>query len=129
MKGLAVALGCILVFGLSDAQATQFSQSVPAGQTTKIHVYHSLNQECRPNNGVVKVLTKPAHGRVTNQLVQRVIKKDHWGRPDPCAGTLTKAFQVDYTPSAGFHGVDNFSLDVTWGGGTHEVDTYSVTVQ
>ena len=129
MKGLAVALGCVLVYGLPAAQAKQFNQTVQAGKTTKMHAYHSRNRECGPNNSVVKVLTKPTHGKLTNHFVNSIIKNDHWGRLDTrCAGTPTKAFQVDYTPSPGFHGIDNFSLDVTWGGVMHDIDTYTVTV-
>jgi hypothetical protein len=131
MRGLAIALGCILAYGLPAAQARPFNRTVSAGQTTKMHAYQSHDDsDCAATVGVVKVLSKPSHGKITHHAVNSIIMFDHWGKLHThCVGTPVRAFQVDYTPAPGFHGVDKFSLDVTWGRATHDIDTYTVNVE
>ena len=131
MRGLAIALGCVLAYGLPAVQARPFNRTVPAGKTTKMHAYQSQgDSDCAATSGVVKVLSKPSHGKITNHAVTSTIMFDHWGKLQTrCVGTRVRALQVDYTPAAGFHGVDKFSLGVTWGRATHDIDTYTVNVE
>jgi hypothetical protein len=128
MKALAV--GCFLVCSVPGfAHAIAFNKTTPSGKAIQVHVYHSWNVDCVSIAGVVKVLGKPAHGRIANHVVNSKITTDHMGRPVRCAGTPIKALEVIYTPERGFRGTDNFTLDATWGSGEHDVDTYTINVQ
>jgi hypothetical protein len=130
MRGLAIALGCVLAYAL-PAAARPLNRTVAAGQTTKMYEYHSKGDiNCAATGGVVKVLNNPSHGKITHRAVNSIRIFNHWGKlRTDCFGTPVRAFVVDYTSAPGFHGVDKFSLDVTWGRATHDIDTYTVKVE
>ncbi len=127
MKKLAAA--CVLAFGIAGvAQANDVSRTVASGQTAQMSNYRSWNNKCVSTPGVVKVLTKPRHGKLSTRIIDTTIGSPRIKRKVDCRGVPTKGFQVNYTSDPGFHGTDNFSLDITWP--THaDVDRFTITVQ
>jgi hypothetical protein len=94
-----------------------------------MNTYHSWDQDCASNSGMVKVLTKPEHGTLTPRIVDwRISRLRRSQQQSPCAGTPIKAFEVSYRSDDGFVGVDTFTLDIMFGGGRHDTDFYTVTV-
>ena len=67
----AFVLGAVLALEAATfAQAKDFTRTVIPGQTTRMKVYKSWNtRDCSPNTGIVKVLTKPQHGKLTPRKV------------------------------------------------------------
>ncbi len=127
MKFLATA--CVLAFGIPGfAQADDLARTVSSGQTAEMHIYRSWNDQCVSTSGVVKVLTKPRHGKLSTRIVDTVIGRPRTERKVDCSGLPSKGFQVSYTSDPGFHGTDNFSLDVKWKN-LRVVDRFTVAVQ
>jgi hypothetical protein len=124
-----VAAACILVFGITGlAQAKDLSRTVSSGQTAEMVNYRSWNNNCVSTTGVVKVLTKPQHGKLSTRIIDTTIGTPRIQRKVDCTGVPTKGFQVSYTSERGFHGTDSFSLDITWP--THrDIDHFTVAVQ
>ena len=124
MKVLAAA--CILAFGIPGlAQAKDLSRTVASSEMAN---YRSWDNNCVSSTGVVTVLAKPQHGKLSTRIIDTTIGTPRIKRRVDCTGLPTKGFQVSYTSDRGFHGTDNFSLDVTWP--THrDVDHFTVTVQ
>jgi hypothetical protein len=130
MRGLV--LGCILLCSMPNLlQARDINLTFVSGKTSRVWTYHSWNHAtCETASGVVRVLTKPSHGKVSNHVVDSTLKNNHYGQPiKSCPGVRIKAFEVDYTSAPGFHGTDSFILDVTWSTGSHDTDTYTITVR
>jgi len=127
MKVLAAA--CILVFGIPGlARAKDLSRIVSSGQTAEMANYRSWNNNCVSGTGVVTVLAKPQHGKLSTRIIDTIIGNPRIKRRVDCTGLPTKGFQVSYTSERDFHGTDNFSLDITWP--THrDVDHFTVTVR
>jgi hypothetical protein len=130
MKALAV--GCVLAFGTSSsALALNFNRTVPSGQTAVMHAYKSWDRNCASNSGVVRVITKPLHGKLSTRVVNAEIRSSRFssrGR-SRCQGTPIKAFQVEYRSVRGFRGVDTFTLEPTFGNGRQDTDIFTVTVE
>ncbi len=94
-----------------------------------MHAYHSWGSGCVARTGVVKVLTKPQHGKLTTRIVDSKVPRHRTRGATACFGKPIKAFQVDYTSRRGFRGTDSFKLEATFGSGLREIDTYTITVK
>jgi hypothetical protein len=131
MKKRVAAALAILV--LCPAQAQHFSRSVPAGKTSTVFIYRPfVRSTCDAASAVATLAVKPQNGRVSHFLKPSTIPVfDRFAHnPTGCAPKPTTGFAVTYTPNAGFHGVDTFSLDVDFKDvGRRETDTFEITVQ
>lgn len=126
----AFALGCILACSIPMvARADNFSKVAPSGAATVMHNYFGWDANCHPLAGVVKLLTKPKHGKLTTRQVERVISISRFTGRTHCAGTAEKAFQIRYTPYPNFHGTDSFAVRAAFGWQNRVViDTFTITV-
>jgi hypothetical protein len=122
--------GSILAFGISGfARAEDLTRTVEAGTTTVVHTYLSWDAHCVSNSGVVKVLVKPQHGKLTPQISETKIGQSRFTGSTACAGKPIKGFKVLYRPEDNFHGTDTFTVEATYGSGRSTVDVYMVTVK
>ena len=118
----AVVAMCV---GVPSASADDSSFIAEPGVPNLIWAYYSVNSTtCLSSSGLVKVLTKPQHGKLMPRVMDYVIPR----RGQACGGKLIQAFVVHYTPDRAFRGNDRFSLDVTYGNGEREVDNYTISV-
>jgi hypothetical protein len=126
-----IVVSCILVCGLSGgpALAKDINLTVPAGRTTFVNIERSWDRDCVSNGGIVKVLTKPQNGRITNRTVNSAIVHSRFSPVGSCFGKAIKGFAIYYSPKQGFHGIDSFTLEKTFGSGKQVTDTYTVTVE
>ena len=114
----------------ASAHAKDFVKSAKSGQTTTMANYRSWNKECKSKLGIVKVLSKPAHGTLTPVAVESVIPAS---RVTPeitahCKGAPIIGFRVDYTPVSGYRGTDQFQLQFFYGRNV-DIDNFTVNVQ
>jgi hypothetical protein len=94
-----------------------------------MHQYASWGKNCEPKTGLVKVQTKPQHGKLSHYFVNAIVRMSRLNGPsDHCIGKTFKVFQVDYTSIPGFRGVDTFAIEVTFVNGVRDTDTYTVNV-
>jgi len=126
VKYLIVALVCVVA---CEARAESFELKAASGIKTRVHVYKAWKTDCSPNVGVVKLLSKPEHGRLETSAIDTTITMS---RHNPqltrhCIGKPVLGFQVDYTSNPGFRGVDQFKIEAIWGRDT-EIDTYTIKV-
>lgn len=122
------ALNCYMMAAIEAAQALDFERTAPSGRATRMHIYKSWNRDCEANGGVVKVVRKPKHGKLSHRAVQTEIGYARLRGFTRCTGTPIRGFQVDYQSNRGFRGVDTFVIEVTFGTRRRDVDTYFVDV-
>lgn len=130
--GKAKAVVCFLACQVaSSAHAEHRTKTVPAERTTQIVVHTAWDPYyCGSVHGVVKVLTKPQHGRLSNRLIPTTIGLSRFGSSGQCYGKPTTGFAIYYTPVRGFRGTDSFSFDIRWPVISRQAtDTYTVNVQ
>jgi hypothetical protein len=123
-------LAFILCFVVENAYAKDFVVSAKSGQSTTMHIYRSWTNDCKSKLGVVKVLSKPSHGRLTRSEVTAPIgiSRNSPEETAHCKGVLTNGFRVDYISSPGFRGTDQFQIQFTYGRHV-DIDNYTVNVQ
>jgi hypothetical protein len=128
MKSLVTVL--LLAACLSSlAFARPLERTVASGETRIVGRYFTWKADCRSAFGTVKVISKPQHGTISNQLVDaRIGVSRHKGFADQCFGRPIRALAVFYKPQPGYHGIDSFSLDATFDA-YREVDTYTINVR
>lgn len=78
------------------------NRTAVSGKTTKMFQYGSWGARCEPKRGVVKVLTKPQHGKLSAFQTTGIAKSNRYNPNDPCLGKPFNAFQVDYTSHPNF---------------------------
>lgn len=94
------------------AEARSFLRVTKSGVPLRVWTYHSWTKECDDNSGVVRVVTKPQHGKL--KPVRDVSPVQAARNPaDPCRGTVLKGFQVVYTSAPGYRGMDSFVVEFT----------------
>jgi hypothetical protein len=122
---------CFLFFGSSNsALGLDLNKTAVSGQTTQIKSYRTWDKNCQSRFGIVKLVTKPQHGKLTTRIADGKIRNNRLlGGPDHCFGTPIKTFKIDYTSVKGFRGVDTFTVDITFGSGRRDIDVITVTVQ
>lgn len=110
----------------NEAMSESFVRSAKSGVSTKVYTYHAHNEDCSEAGGVIKVLTKPQHGKLRPSRDVSPMKRQRFG-PDACAGKAMSGFRVDYTSTPGYRGVDSFVIEYTRHGKTM-LDSFSVNV-
>jgi hypothetical protein len=123
-----VAVVCLLMS--SSANAKDFTKTAKSGQTTMMATYRSWNKQCESKRGIVKVISKPAHGELTpTEVTTKIgVSRFHPERTTHCVGLPTNGFRVTYTSSPGFHGVDHFVLQFDYGMQV-DIDNFTVNVE
>ena len=136
LVGLMIGLSAALV---SNAEGASLFRKAAAGKTTQMHVYYTIDDECRSVPGTVTVSEQPQHGRLSTRIVQtevgltvgglsRAAGISKAGMVRKCRGRSITVLQVDYTPTPGFRGRDRFVLDAAYGTGKRDIDGFSVDV-
>lgn len=118
-------------FWVTGAEAESRTKTVPAGQTTRVAVYTAWDpQYCGSVFGVVKILVKPQHGKLSSRPIDTAIPSSRFGSSGQCYGKPTKGFGIFYAAPGGFRGTDTFTLDISWPAISKQAtDTYSISVQ
>jgi hypothetical protein len=134
MVSRSILAGLILLAINNAAFGKTFNKLVRAGVTTELHDYTSWDRHtCKVNGGILKVLTKPQHGKLISQKTTRVFTAVRDAQENfiqsKCTGKAYPAFVVYYRSAPEFRGVDSFSLQLTFGSGNSYVDDYNITVQ
>jgi hypothetical protein len=129
---LVITVALLLLSEPAEAQV--INARVPPGKTTTVFIYRPFDRStCHPQFAVATLAVKPQHGRASHYLTPSTIPtQDRFrqGQPTGCAPKPTTGFAVTYTPAAGFHGFDTFTLDVSWKGtGEHAVDVFKIVVE
>jgi hypothetical protein len=114
----------------ANAFAVDYTRTVRSGQLSQMHVYRSWTDDCKSKLGVVKVLTRPAHGTLRPSQVSATIGVS---RSDPertahCRGLPTDGFRVDYISDRGFRGTDRFQIEFSHGRHV-DIDNYAINVE
>jgi len=118
-----------LIAVLPDAAgADTFFRKARSGVETKVFSYHSHRRDCSEKAGVIKVLTKPQHGRLTPGRETSVLRRNRFNPDDPCVGAQLTGFRVSYTSEPGFRGEDSFAIEYTIPGRS-VVDYFTVMVR
>jgi hypothetical protein len=129
MKIIAIALVVILVAPSGQAHAEAFFRTVKSGRAAPVHLYKAWKSDCSADDGVVKVVTKPQHGRLTPSQVNGPIRHNRFRASDPCIGKIIRGFQVEYRSVPGYRGIDSFVIEVTFGKRAPITDTYTISVE
>ena len=121
---------CWLCLVAGSASAKDYVKSARSGQTTKMGIYRSWNNQCESKLGVVTVLSTPSDGTLTPSQITATIGTSRVNpeRTAHCKGVPTNGFRVDYTSAPGFRGTDQFRLQFTFGRNV-DIDNYTVKVQ
>lgn len=127
-KVVGVFVGFIAAGWAGEATAETFEVSVRSGSKQRVHMYMSWKRDCAPNTGVVKVLMKPAHGKLFPSDVDAIVKQNRFRANDPCIGKPMRGFQVDYQSEPGYRGSDIFKIEASYGVNRRVIDVYKVTV-
>jgi hypothetical protein len=98
-------------------------------QTQVMYEYGNWKSDCSSHGGIVKVLTKPQHGKLTPVRENVTIRASRFPRDMSCYGKQILGFVVYYTPQPQFVGFDTFAIEVTYPGHPPDVDTFSVNVK
>ena len=125
---VASASVALIVVG-SPCEASYFTRQAASGKPTTAYVYRNWDKDCRERGGVVKVVTKPQHGRLTKERI--VAPMVHQGRSSDthCNGVTIPGPRVVYTSFPGYRGLDQFVVERTLPNGRVDVDTYTINVQ
>jgi hypothetical protein len=126
-RPLLICVALLLTMGQA-ARAEQVTRSVQAGVLATVYIYHSWKPDCSPGSGVVKVLTKPAHGTLSHTDDVSAPNHNRFRANDGCVGRLMKGFRLQYRSEAGYRGTDSFSVEVLFPGKPRTVDNFSVIV-
>jgi hypothetical protein len=121
---IALATTCNLARGNRT-----LTRQVAAGQTVVMWRYGNVKKDCSPEGGVVKVRSKPKHGKLTQQQGLVPITYARFPEMAPCIGRVINGIVVSYTADPGFQGTDSFSIELLYQGHPTDVDTFTVNVQ
>lgn len=112
------------------ACAETFNRTVPPGRTTQVKIYRTWNpSDCSSAPGIVKVIAKPEHGKLTSGSVPSTIPMNRLSGKNQCLGKPITGFAVSFTPAPGYHGPDSFTIDVIYERHAPISDVYNVVVQ
>jgi hypothetical protein len=120
---VAIPVACL------PATARDFNLTVASGQIVVAHQYISWDRDCKNNGGVVKLVTKPQHGRAIPRHINAPIGRSYFSGSTRCTGVIADAFEVSYRSVPGFHGTDIFTILNTTGAGQTVTDSYTVNVR
>jgi hypothetical protein len=119
-----------LIVTSNVAHARDNTISVGAGKVIRVWTYGNVQKDCSTEGGIIKVHTRPQHGKITQQPGLTVIGS--WTRyPEqvPCRGKTTNGIHVYYVSDPNFHGTDSFSIEVIYPGHPTDIDTFTMNVQ
>jgi hypothetical protein len=103
--------------------------SVGAGKVALMWRYLSLQKDCSPEGGIIKVHTRPQHGKLTQQPGLSTLEGYRFITSAPCIGKTGPSLNVYYTSDPNFHGTDGFTIEVIYLGHPADIDTFIVNVQ
>jgi hypothetical protein len=123
----AILMG-LLVIG-SSCNASSFTRQAASGQPKTVYVHRNWGKNCEEQGGVVIVVGKPIHGRLSRRRVVQTMENQGSRTSDThCNGQVIPGLQVQYTSAPGFRGTDSFTLQRTLPNGRVDVDTYTIEV-
>lgn len=129
MRVLGMLAVVALIAPSGFAHALSISKTAISGKTTLTFTYTNWKSDCSLEGGVVKVLTKAQHGKLTTRRVNVPIPRSRFRGVTQCYGKPTKGFQVYYTSAPGFHGADSFVIEVDFRNFPIQTDTFTITVE
>ena len=106
---LAAGAATVLLLYSAPLAAKDLVKTVRSGEPVLMYRYaHWRPDDCSADLGVVKVLAKPRHGKLTPLRETRPIPASGTRNPGPikCIGKPTPMFAVYYTSHPRFRGVD-----------------------
>lgn len=86
-------------------------RSVPLGVNTQIATHYRIDNQCRPSRVEIMLTAMPAHGTVSSEPKDIVIKAQNGkGEPQPtqCVGETIQGVAVYYQSESNFVGQDSF---------------------
>jgi hypothetical protein len=116
-------------WGSTPAGAIHYHRAAQSGQVTMMRRYGNWHRDCQSQLGVVRPLSKPAHGKLSTRQVSGLIKSNRFNPTDSCIGRTIEMVQIDYRPDPGYRGADTFSIEASWGANRRGVDTFSIDVR
>jgi hypothetical protein len=123
------AVASIVLVAMSNlAHGRTVIRSVGAGKSLMWR-YGNVQKDCSPEGGVIKVHTRPQHGKVTQQPGLTPITFARFPEMVPCLGKIINGLHVYYVPDPGFRGTDSFSIEVIYPGHPTDIDAFTVNVQ
>jgi hypothetical protein len=111
----------------ATASADYFTRTAKSGVTSRMFTYHAHGEDCRAAGGIIKVVTKPEHGKLVPSREMSTIKGAR--NRSTCIGATIPGFRVDYTSAPGYRGDDNFAIEYTFGSGGVVLDRFTVHVE
>ncbi|KIZ41287.1 MULTISPECIES: hypothetical protein [Rhodopseudomonas] len=103
----------LLVFLPNAASADSFVRNVRSGVETKVFSYHAHRRDCSEKAGVIRVVTKPQHGRLIPGREVSTLKRNRFNPEDACVGAQLNGFRVNYRSEPGYRGEDSFVIEYT----------------
>jgi hypothetical protein len=126
----AAAVALALIFALPGiAHGYTLSREASSGKKTLMYEYGNWRGGCSSYGGVVKVLSKPQHGKLTPKRATITIKSSRYAPGSKCIGKAIQGFVVHYISAPGFRGNDNFTIEVSYPPHPPSVDTFTVHVK
>jgi hypothetical protein len=125
---LSVLLPVLLFSVAPSATAGSFVRSAKSGVPTTAYTYHAHNRDCGAKFGIVKVVTKPQHGKLIPVRDVSTLKGNRFKPTDPCIGSAIPGFRVEYTSTPGYVGIDSFVIEYTTGK-QDTLDSFTIHVQ
>jgi hypothetical protein len=108
------------------AHGRTVTRQVGSGKVSWMWGYGNVQKDCSPERGIIKLQTRPKHGKVSkrNGLIPIIFAR--FPEMAPCRGRLIDGVQVYYASDPGFHGADSFSIEVMYPGHPADIDTFTV---
>jgi hypothetical protein len=127
LEVLAVTAALIAASDFADAKTV--SKTAASGKTVLMYTYANWTPDCSSYGGVVNLVTRPQHGRVSPRKGIVPTPPDRLFGITKCYGKPIMGFHVYYTSAPGFRGTDSFTIEVKYEQYPTQVDTFTITVQ
>ena len=129
MNKFLVATNILVATFSVSANAESIHKEVRSGSTVRVWIYRNHDSHCNDMPGIVKVVTKPAHGKISQHSALSRIGAERFGS-GRCAGQMSTGLEVSYHSIPGFRGTDTFTIEADWAGNNRrETDTFTIDVQ
>jgi hypothetical protein len=127
LEVLAITAALMAASDVADAKTV--NKTAAPGKPELMYTYTAWKLDCSANSGVVALVTRPQHGRVSPRKGIVPIGLHRLFGMTKCYGKPAPGFQVYYTSAPGFRGTDSFTIEVKYEGLPTLVDTFTITVQ
>jgi hypothetical protein len=129
MNKLLIATN-VLIATVGIANADSIHRQVSSGSAVRVWTYRNYDRTyCTDMPGTVKVVTKPAHGTISQHSALSRIRSARVGNTH-CIGQVNTGLEITYRSNPGFRGTDTFTLEVDWAGNNlHLTDTFILDVR